>query len=329
MLEARTKAVAATRAFFAAEGFVEVETPCLQVSPGLEPHLKAFATRLDEPLGGQRPLYLHTSPEFTMKKLLVAGVPRLFQLARVFRNGERSDTHHPEFTMLEWYRAGASLDRLMDDTAELVRACARAVGADALRRGNVSCDPFAPWQRLSVAEAFALHAGIDVLASTPDPWAPDRDALAAEAVRIGISVSDFDSWEDVFFKVMLDRIEPHLGFGVPTILHSYPVSMAALSRPSPADPRVAERFEAYVCGVELCNAFGELTDAAEQRRRFAADMDLKERLYGERYPVDEDFLAALDHGMPDAAGIALGFDRLIMLLTGAAAIDEVLWAPVG
>jgi lysyl-tRNA synthetase class 2 len=179
-----------------------------------------------------------------------------------------------------------------------------------------------------VAEAFAEYTGIDVLATAPDPWAPDRDALAAEATRIGVSVSDFDGWDDVFFKVMLDRIEPHLGFDAPVFLHSYPLSMAALSRPNPLDPRVAERFEAYGCGVELANAFGELTDAAEQRRRFAADMDLKQRLYGERYPVDEDFLAALDYGMPDAAGIALGFDRLVMLLTGADALDEVLWAPV-
>lgn len=328
-LELRVRAVGAVRAFFAARDFVEVETPCLQVSPGLEPHLQAFATALRDPWGGaDRPLYLHTSPEFTMKKLLVAGVPRLYQLARVFRNAERSATHHPEFTMLEWYRAGGTLDELMADTEELTRACARAAGVERLRRGAAECDPFAPWERLSVAEAFVRHAGIDVLATAPDPWAPDRDALARAAAGIGVSASPSDSWEDVFFKVMLDRIEPHLGYGRPTILHSYPVSMAALSRPSPADPRVAERFEAYGCGVELCNAFGELTDPAEQRRRFAADMDLKQRLYGERYPIDADFLAALEHGMPDSAGIALGFDRLVMLLAGAEAIDDVLWAPV-
>jgi elongation factor P--(R)-beta-lysine ligase len=328
-LELRARVVAATRAFFAERDFVEVETPCLQVSPGLEPHLMAFATALRDPYGGaDAPLYLHTSPEFTMKKLLVAGMPRLWQMARVFRNGERSATHHPEFTMVEWYRAGASLDDLMDDTESLVRACARAAGIDRLRRAGTQCDPFAPWRRLSVAEAFRDYAGLDILATAPDPWAPDRERLAAEAGRIGISVSPSDSWEDIFFKVMLDRIEPHLGFDRPVILHSYPVSMAALSRPSPSDGRVAERFEAYGCGVELCNAFGELTDAAEQRRRFTADMELKQRLYGERYPLDEDFLAALEAGMPDAAGIALGFDRLVMLLSGADNIDEVLWAPV-
>lgn len=328
-LQTRMRVLTATRAFFAARDFAEVETPCLQVSPGMEPHLKSFATTLEEPFGqAARSLHLHTSPEFAMKKLLVAGVPRLYQLARVFRNGERSDTHHPEFTMLEWYRAGADYTQLMDDTEALVRAAAAAAGVATLRRGALEADPFAPWRRLSVAEAFHDHAGIDLLATAPDPLAPDAARLAAEAARIGLSVSPSDRWDDLFFKIMLDRIEPHLGVGRPVILHSYPLSMAALARPSPTDPRVAERFEAYACGVELANAFGELTDAAEQRRRFQADMDLKEALYGERLPVDEDFLAALDHGMPESAGIALGFDRLVMLLTNSARIDEVLWAPV-
>ncbi len=328
-LHIRSQAVTAIRAFFAARDFTEVETPCLQVSPGMEPHIKAFTTNLADPFGGpDLTLALHTSPEFAMKKLLVAGMPRLYQMARVFRNGERSATHHPEFTMLEWYRAGAGLDDLMRDTEDLVRICARAAGTDRLRRGGAGCDPFAPWRRLSVAEAFTEYAGIDILATAPDALAPDRDRLAAEATRIGISVSPSDLWEDIFFKVMLDRIEPHLGFDRPVILHSYPLSMAALSRPSPDDPRVAERFEAYALGVELANAFGELTDAVEQRRRFEADMALKQTLYGETHPVDEDFLAALDFGMPDAAGIALGFDRLVMLLTGADTLDQVLWAPV-
>lgn len=328
-LAKRQRIMAAVRGFFAERDFAEVETPCLQVSPGLEPHLRAFATRLDDAWGNPpETLYLHTSPEFTMKKLLVAGVERLYQIARVFRNGERSNTHHPEFTMLEWYRAGGTVTQLMDDTEALVRACARAAGASHMLHGGRICDPFLPWRRLSVAEAFFDYCDMDVLATAPDPWSPDRALIAAEARRLGISVSDSDRWDDIFFKIMLDRIEPHLGFGVPVILHSYPVSMAALARPSPADPRVAERFEAYGCGVELCNAFGELTDPAEQRRRFHADMDLKEALYGERYPIDEDFLAALAAGMPDSAGIALGLDRLVMLLCGAECLDDVLWAPV-
>ena len=328
-LDIRTKALAAVRAFFAALDFVEVETPCLQVSPGLEPHLKAFATELADPFGGpSQRLYLHTSPEFAMKKLLVGGLPRIWQMARTFRNGERSPTHHPEFAMLEWYRAGAGQIRLMDDAEALVRATAVAAGVTTLRHGGVDSDPFQPWQHLAVADAFELYAGIDVLATAPDPLNPDTALLAAAARHAGISVSASDRWDDIFFKILLDRIEPVLGHGVPTILHSYPVSMAALARPSPADPRVAERFEIYACGVELANAFGELTDPAEQRRRFEADMDLKQELYGERYPLDEDFLAALAAGMPESAGIALGFDRLVMLLAGAERIDDVLWAPV-
>jgi lysyl-tRNA synthetase class 2 len=328
-LDVRVKVLRAVRAFFDEAGFTEVETPCLQVSPGLEPHLKAFATQLESPWGeAPSRLYLHTSPEFAMKKLLVAGMERIFQLARVFRNGERSATHSPEFTMLEWYRAGGTIGDMMDDTEALVRACAKAGGASHLMHGPLRCDPFAAWERLSVADAFQTHCGIDVLATAPDPWKPDAQALKQEARRIGVGVTDSDQWDDVFFKILLDRIEPHLGHGRPTILHSYPVSMAALARPSPNDPRVAERFEAYACGIELCNAFGELTDAAEQERRFVADMDLKERLYGERYPIDQDFLDALASGMPDSAGNALGLDRLVMMIAGVESIEETLWLAV-
>jgi lysyl-tRNA synthetase class 2 len=328
-LLARARILSSLRARFAEWGFTEVETPCLQVSPGMEPHIMALSVDLAEPLaGGSHRLYLHTSPEFTMKKLLVAGMERIFQFARVWRDGERSATHHPEFTMLEWYRAGEGYERLMQDCAQLMRDAAQAAGATEFRRGARRCDPFVEPKRLTLQQAFQSYCGIDLLATTPDPWAPDRDALAAEANRISLFVSTNDTWEDVFFRIMLDRIEPHLGDDVPLILCEYPVSMAALSRPCPHDPRVAERFELYACGVELANAFGELTDPAEQRRRFQADMDLKERLYGVRYPVDEDFLTALEAGMPDSSGIALGVDRLVMLATGAEDLAEVLWAPV-
>ncbi|CCG41316.1 EF-P lysine aminoacylase EpmA [Magnetospirillum molischianum] len=328
-LEARAKIVEAVRAFFAVRCFTEVETPCLQVSPGMEPHLKWFSTALTDPYGGpDRTMGLHTSPEFAMKKLLVAGMPKIYQMARVFRNAERSDTHHPEFTMLEWYRTGAPLDALMDDTEALVAASAEAIGVTRLSRLDRVCDPFQPWRRLSVAQAFRDYAGIDLLATAPDPLVPQRDLIAAEAARIGISFSASDRWDDIVFRIMMDRIEPHLGFDAPVFLHSWPLSMAALARPSVADNRVAERFEVYVLGVELANAFGELTDAAEQRRRFAEDQALARSLYGAAPPADEDFLAALEYGMPDSAGIALGFDRLVMLLTGATRIDDVLWAPV-
>jgi lysyl-tRNA synthetase class 2 len=327
-LEARARMLGAVRDFFAASGYLEVDTPALQVSPGLEPHLKAFATVLHDPGGGARPRYLHTSPEFAMKKLVAGGLPRIWQLAHVYRDGERSATHHPEFAMLEWYRAGASYRDLMAECETLLRAVQAAAGCAALRWRGRAADARLPWQRLTIAEAFERHTGIDLLSTAPEPARPDAALLTAAAARSGIAAHPGDDWEALFFRIFLERIEPNLGIGAPTILHDYPLALAALSRPKPDDPRLAERFELYVCGLELANAFGELTDPAEQRRRFAADQARKLALYGETYPIDEDFLAALDHGLPQCAGIALGFDRLVMLATGAEHIEEVLWAPV-
>ena len=328
-LDKRGRILAAVRGFFAARGYVEVDTPALQVSPGLEPHLRAFQTRLHDPRDSRTAeRYLHTSPEFAMKKLLVAGMPRIWQLAHVFRDGERSATHHPEFTMLEWYRVGATYFDVMDECEALVRDCQQAVGADELAWRGQTADARRPWRRLTVADAFVEHCGIDLLATAPDLLAPDIGPLAAAAHHLGIAPHPGDDWEALFFRIFLERIEPVLGLGAPAILYDYPLSMAALSRRSPRDPRVAERFEVYVCGLELANAFGELTDAAEQRRRFLADQAKKQALYGETYPIDEDFLAALDHGLPPCAGIALGFDRLVMLATAAEDIEDVMWAPV-
>ncbi len=327
LLAQRARIVAANRAWFLDQGFVEVETPALQVSPGLEPHLKAFPTTLEAPDGTRSSLHLHTSPEFAMKKLLAAGEPRLFQMARVFRNGERSATHHPEFTMLEWYRAGEGYERLMNDCEALVGAAAEAAGATRLLWRGLEADPEAPFERLTVADSFRRHAGIDPLGYLQSPGRFDVEGFAKAARAIGVTIAADDGWDDVFFKVFLDRIEPKLGHPKPTLLTDYPIHMAALSRPKDDAPHLAERFELYVAGMELANAFGELTDVPEQRRRFEADMDLKQRLYGLRYPIDEDFLAALAD-MPDASGIALGLDRLVMLATGAERIDDVLWLPV-
>jgi elongation factor P--(R)-beta-lysine ligase len=337
-LAARGRILGAVRDFFAGEGFIEVETPALQISPGLEPHLRAFATTLNDPRdGAAKPRYLHTSPEFAMKKLLAGGMTRIWQLAHVFRDGERGATHHPEFAMIEWYRVGATYLDLMDDCEKLLRAAQAAVAVPSRRGGDEfggliwrghTADVNRPFERLSVAEAFVRHAGIDILATAPDPACPDLALLAAAAETIGIAPHPGDGWEDLYFRIFLDRIEPHLGIGAPTILYDYPVSMAALSRRKPDDQRLAERFELYVCGLELANAFSELTDPAEQRTRFFADQTRKTSLYGETYPIDEDFLAALEHGLPDCAGIAFGFDRLVMLCTGARSIEEVLWVPV-
>ncbi len=326
-LLARQAIVAAIRRFFAARGFVEVETPALQVSPGLEPHLAAFETALAEPFrdGPVTPVYLHTSPEFAMKKLLAAGEEKIFQIARCYRNEERSPTHHPEFTMLEWYRAGASHTDLWADCERLLAAAAEAAGAERLMRAEKRADPGAEWTRISVCEAFARHAGIDLAATMDDPSDPAPLAAAARAADVWTGPND--SWEDVFFRIFLAKVEPALGIGAPAILYDYPASMAALARLGP-DRRFAERFEVFACGLELANGYGELTDPAEQRARFEADRALRRRLRGDAYPVDEDFLAALESGLPDCAGIALGVDRLVMLAVGAERIEDVLWAPV-
>ena len=321
-LMGRARVAAALRAWFGSHDFVEAETAILQVSPGNEAHLHAFATELIGADGQRAPLYLHTSPEFACKKLLAAGEPRLFTFARVFRNRERTALHHPEFTMLEWYRANESYDVLIDDCAALLAAAAEAGGTTRFAFRGREADPFAAPERLTVAEAFGRYANIDLLATLDD-----RDALAAAAAGQGIRVADDDTWADIFSGVLVERIEGKLGIGRATVLDEYPVSEAALARPTAHDPRVAERFELYACGVEIANAFGELTDPAEQRRRFESEMVEKQRVHGERYPLDEDFLSALAQ-MPPASGIALGFDRLVMLATGAQRIEQVLWTPV-
>src|SRR5260370_16260518 len=268
-LETRARVLQAVRDFFAEAGFAEVDTPALQVSPGLEPHLHAFGTILHDPNdGGARPVYLHTSPEFAMKKLLAGGLPRIWQLAHVFRDGEGSATHQPEFGMLEWYRAGAGYHDLMADCEALLGRAQAEAGVAALTWNGESADAARPWQRLSVAEAFARHAGIDLLATAPDPARPDAALLAAAAATTGVAPHPDDDWETLFFRIFLERIEPNLGIGVPTILYDYPLALAALSRPKPDDPRLAERFELYVCGLQLTNAFGWLTDPAHTPPRF-------------------------------------------------------------
>ncbi len=319
----------AIRSYFDSQDFEEVQTPALQVSPGLEPHLQAFSTQLRDPNGNRSELrYLHTSPEFAMKKLLAAGMERIYQIAQVYRNRERSHTHHPEFSMLEWYRVGEPYTALMSDCENLLRACTKAAsGERELTWQGVKADPFQPFERLTVQNAFLKYAETDLLATISDPLKPNPEGLRAACDKLGISVATDDSWEDLFFRIFLEKIEPKLGVGRPTILYDYPVSMAALSRPKIEEPHLAERFEVYVCGLELANAFGELTDPVAQRARFEADMEKKQRLYGERYPIDEDFLASLEH-LPESSGIALGVDRLVMLITGASDIEQVLWVPV-
>ena len=290
LLAARARILRAVRAWFDDRGFTEVEPAALVAVPGAEVHVDAFAA------DGR---YLHTSPEFAMKKLLAAGEEKIFYLGKCWRRGEAGPLHAEEFTMLEWYRAHESYERVMQDCVELARVAARAAGAPALRWKDATCHPSAEPERLTVREAFARHA---------------------------ISPQGGEALSHDEFSRAIVRLEPHLGAPALTLLYEYPIGEAALARRCAHDPAVAERFELYACGVELANGFGELTDPIEQRARLLEAMDEKERRYGRRWPIDEDFLAALAQ-MPPASGVALGFDRLVMLATGARDIADVLWTP--
>jgi len=311
-LRRRARLTAATRAFFTARGYTEVETPYAVPTPGEEVHLRAFRTQREGPDGQREALWLHTSPEFAMKKLLAAGAGPIFQLARVWRNGEGSDLHAPEFTMLEWYRPGADIDSLVAEVDTYLRAVLPPVVTCRGITTDLSCI-----ERLTMADAFARYVGADLLAT-----AGDAPALAAAA---GTRLRDSETWEDLFFRMLLEHVEPRIGRAHPTFLTHWPAAQAALARRDPADPRVAERFELFVCGIELANAFVELTDPVEQRARFIEDRARRHVAGGEDWPLDEEFLAALSHGMPQAAGIALGFDRLAMIAGGADRIGQVLW----
>ncbi len=296
-LLARAKILAAIRAWFANQGFVEADTGAIVPTPGAEVHTAAFAVD-----GG----FLHTSPEFAMKALLAGGEEKIFRLGAVYRKGERTALHAPEFTMLEWYRAHAPYEAVMDDCAAVLRTAADAIGSTALNWRGRTADPFANPEKETVEKALQRHADIDVFAQSTAP------------------AGGADTFSDWFSKVMVEQVEPHLGQGAAAFLYEYPRSEAALAQICAHDARVAERFELYACGVELANGYGELTDVAEQRKRFADAMDEKERRYGERWPMPERFLEALAH-MPPASGCALGVDRLIMLLTNARTIGDVQW----
>ena len=320
------------RGYLQDRSYLEVETPYAVPAPGEEVHLRAFATRREHVDGRLENLWLHTSPEFAMKRLLVAGAGPIFQFARVWRNGEGSALHAAEFTMLEWYRPGASLDSLIDETTDLLQSVLPPV----VRCRGATTD-LSRCERLTVAEAFSRYVGIDLLATENDP------ALLARAA--GARLRTAETWEDLFFRLLLEHIEPHLGRQHPTYLTHWPAAQAALARRDPGDPRVAERFELFICGIELANAFVELTDPVEQRARFLADRERRHAIRGqdgtlhedgtlhkdgtlnEDWPLDEDFLAALGHGMPQSAGIAMGFDRLAMIASGADRISQVLWLP--
>jgi lysyl-tRNA synthetase class 2 len=322
----RNRIKAEIRSWFTAQGFIEIDAGALQVSPGNETHLHAFATEQIGTALDRRPLYLHTSPEFAMKKLLAAGEERIFSFAPVYRNRERGALHAPEFTMIEWYRVGAPYSALWDDCAAMLQIAARLSERPKWSFRGREATIGDAFEELTLDTAFQRDAGFSLLDTCAD-GALDRDALAQRVAAAGIRTAADDTWSDLFSRVLVEKIEPNLGSPRPTILYEYPQPEAALARAVPGRPEVAERFELYVAGVELANGFGELGDADEQRRRLVHEMDEKARLYGERYPIDEDFLAALPH-MPAASGCALGFERLVMLAAGAASVDQVIWTPL-
>lgn len=324
-LRRRARLLADTRAFFTGRGYWEVETPALVPAPGMEVHLAAFRTEFRPMLGeGDFPLWLRTSPELAIKRLLVAGSGPVFEIARVWRNGEVSERHAPEFTMLEWYRPGADLYALMAETEDYLRAML----PERVVQNGIGTDLSQPFERLTMAEAFARHCGgLDILATIDANGEGNSQALRAAARQAGVAPREGEGWEDLFFRLLLEKVEPHLGRERATFLTHWPAPQAALARRDPAEPRAALRFELFVAGIELANAFDELTDAAEQAERFTRDVAERRRLYGEGWPVDQDFLDALAQGMPPTAGIALGFDRLAMLAAGTDRISDTL--PLG
>ncbi|AKK20590.1 EF-P lysine aminoacylase GenX [Candidatus Liberibacter africanus] len=315
------------RKYFAKKNFVEIDSMCLQDSPGNETHIQAFSTEfiIDEHI--RKTLYLQTSPEFSCKKLLAAGEEKIFCFAHVWRNGEQDCLHQPEFTMLEWYRAYESYEKLMKDCMDIIRCAAEAADKKTFSFKGIKCNPFSEAEYITVSEAFARYANIDLCVTIDNPSKPDRDLLSLQAQKSGIRVAHDDTWSDIFSRVLVEKIEPRLGINCCTILDRYPASESALSNICPDDHRFARRFELYACNIELCNAFDELIDPIEQRHRFEKEMQEKQKIYNETYPIDEDFLSCLAE-MPQSSGIAMGFDRLVMLATGTSNLNEIIWTPL-
>lgn len=323
-LHARHDIQQTIRRWFLDDGFLEVDPGILQVSPGNETHLHAFETELIYPDLNRRRLYLHTSPEFACKKLLAGGERRIFSFSKVFRNREAGALHLPEFTMLEWYRLGESYERVMADSVSIARLAAATVDAESFSWNGRACRPATPVLATTVSEAFAAR-GYD-LRATLSAAGGDVDRLMEQARGIDPGLERFDDWSALFNAVLVE-IERGLGENCLTLLREYPAIESALARPCLEDPIFAERFELFAAGVELANGFGELTGSAAQRARLEAQMDARETIYGERYPIDDDFIEALDV-MGPASGCALGFDRLVMLACGASRVRDVVWTPL-
>lgn len=324
----RNKIIASIKNFFSTQNFTEVDTPILQHCPGMEVHLSAFETKFTDITGTKnQTLYLHTSPEFAMKKLLSFGMEHIYQFTHTFRNEVVSPTHYPEFTMLEWYRLNHNYTKLMDDCEEILKQALTSIGKTEFGYKDKTCSPFNGIEKLTVQKAFQKFCGFDIMATIDNPENPSKKLLEAQATKLHINVSQIDTWDDIYEKLMFEYIEPNLGIDKPTILYEYPLHQAALSKQSDSNPNIAERFELYICGVEVANAFTELTDEKIQRKRFEHDMKTKQDLYNITYPIDEDFMEAIKN-IDSATGIAMGIDRLIMLATKANSITDVLWTEI-
>lgn len=336
-LSQRAEITQGIRDFFINRGFLEVNTPALVPQPSLEPYLNPLDLNFTNERGQVFAASLITSPEYSLKKLLAIGLgSKIFEICKVWRGGEAfGGLHNPEFTMLEWYHVGVDYRVIMEETEQLIFSLAKA---SSITYQGKEIELTLPWTRMSMREAWQKYAGVELNDFL------ERDRMAELARQKGHSVSPSDSFDDLFFKIFLDEIESKLmqsvissearwsrgtpdGISRPLFLYDYPKQMAALARLSPADPRYAERFELYLGGLELANAFSELTDPAEQRARLLADQQLRRQLGKKVYPIDESFVAALEAGLPECAGIALGVERLVMILTDSRRIEEVITFP--
>ena len=322
----REKVERGIREFFLTQGFRETRTPLLVPCPGMEPHIRPF--RIESTLPGTQPKFLPTSPEFAMKRLLVGGLEKIFQICPAFRDEPHSPTHLPEFTLLEWYRAHAGYEEIMQDTEQLFEALAlQLFGQPEILFQGQKISVKTPWPRLRIRDLFLEHTQINLVESST------VDLLREKCHKLGLQTNPTDSWDDIYFRIWLNFIEPHLPKDQAVFVTRYPASQAALAviDQDPDGSKWARRFELYAGGIELGNAFEELTDPLEQRRRFVEDMELREQTYGESFPknpLDEGFLAALEEGMPPSGGIAVGVDRIVMLYANESDIGMTTWLPV-
>ncbi|MBR1544556.1 MAG: EF-P lysine aminoacylase GenX [Alphaproteobacteria bacterium] len=324
----RNKIISAIKSFFSDENFIEVDTPILQYSPGMEVHLSAFETMFNNINGiDKQKLYLHTSPEFSMKKLLSFGMKNIYQFTHTFRNEVVSPTHYPEFTMLEWYRVGYNYEKLMSDCEQILKRSLEIIGTDHFEYNGKKCFLNDGIEKLTIAQAFEKFCHFDILSTIDNPQNPSTKLITPFAKKLNINVSESDTWDDIYEKLMFEYIEPNLGDKKPTILYEYPIHQAALSAPKSDNPNIAERFELYICGVELANAFTELTNRKVQEERFLHDQAEKQKIYGTTFPIDYEFLNSIEN-LENCTGIAMGIDRLIMLANHTNNIKDVLWIEI-